>query len=265
MQHRRIRHFALGRADDRPRQKDVGVACVLVRHDHVTADRIEKAARSPGNQVMLPADLRPAAFGPRKQNDHCREGARDRPVGAPRAAGAGCTRPPDLRIRRIAGHAGKDPCRQAKALCPGRKPGEQGRHRPGRAAGRAAQGTCARARQRPAPHPACRSVIPEAYHPAGARKSGLALQLRSCARPGLWRGHLKLRHDQEPGRSLPGAVKSGGPAGAHGRAGPRLDHRHMSLRRPAERRLKPGMPGHVHVDISGESFFDAGTEQRISR
>jgi hypothetical protein len=79
------------------------------------------------------------------------------------------------------------------------------------------------------------------------------------------RGHLKLHHNRQPGRSLPGAVKSGGPAGAHGRARLKLDHRHMWLRRPVERRLKPGMPGHVHVDISGESFFDAGTEQRISR
>jgi hypothetical protein len=159
----------------------------------------------------------------------------------------------------------KGPMPSGEGAVPRPETRRSGRHRPGRAAGRAAQGTCARARLGPAPHPACRSVIPEAYRPVRARKVRPCPAVAVLRASGAVAGHLKLRHKRQPGRSLPGVVRSGGPAGAHGRAGPRLDHRHMSLRRPAERRLKPGMPGHVHVDISGESFFDAGTEQRISR
>jgi multiple sugar transport system ATP-binding protein len=80
---------------------------------------------------------------------------------------------------------------------------------------------------------------------------------------GLRPEHLELRHDPDPGRSLPAVVEIDEPMGADSLVWLKMDQQQISVRVPVERRLKPGTPVHVHVDMSKASLFDAGTEQRI--
>ena len=80
---------------------------------------------------------------------------------------------------------------------------------------------------------------------------------------GLRPEHLDLRHEANPGRSLPAVVEIDEPMGADSLVWLKADHQQISVRVPVERRLKRGTPVHVHVDMSKASLFDAGTEQRI--
>lgn len=80
---------------------------------------------------------------------------------------------------------------------------------------------------------------------------------------GLRPEHLDLRHEADPGRSLPAVVEIDEPMGADSLVWLKMDQQQISVRVPVERRLKPGTPVHVHVDMSKASLFDAGTEQRI--
>jgi multiple sugar transport system ATP-binding protein len=80
---------------------------------------------------------------------------------------------------------------------------------------------------------------------------------------GLRPEHLDLRHDPDPGRSLPAVVEIDEPMGADSLVWLKMDQQQISVRVPVERRLKPGTEVHVHVDMSKASLFDAGTEQRI--
>jgi multiple sugar transport system ATP-binding protein len=80
---------------------------------------------------------------------------------------------------------------------------------------------------------------------------------------GLRPEHLDLRHQADPGRSLPAVVEIDEPMGADSLVWLKMDHQQISVRVPVERRLKPGTEVHVHVDMSKASLFDAATEQRI--
>jgi multiple sugar transport system ATP-binding protein len=80
---------------------------------------------------------------------------------------------------------------------------------------------------------------------------------------GLRPEHLDLRHEADPGRSLPAVVEIDEPMGADSLVWLKMDQQQISVRVPVERRLKPGTEVHVHVDMSKASLFDAGTEQRI--
>ncbi|MCA3436153.1 MAG: ABC transporter ATP-binding protein [Rhodobacter sp.] len=92
---------------------------------------------------------------------------------------------------------------------------------------------------------------------------GGAVLDRPSAILGLRPEHLDLRQNPEPGRSLPAVVEIDEPMGADSLVWLKMDHRQISVRLPVERRLKPGMQVHVHVDMSKASLFDAATEQRI--
>ena len=80
---------------------------------------------------------------------------------------------------------------------------------------------------------------------------------------GLRPEHLDLRHEPDPGRSLPAVVEIDEPMGADSLVWLKMDQQQISVRVPVERRLKPGTEVHVHVDMTKASIFDAGTEQRI--
>ena len=80
---------------------------------------------------------------------------------------------------------------------------------------------------------------------------------------GLRPEHLDLRHEADPGRSLPAVVEIDEPMGADSLVWLKMDQQQISVRVPVERRLKPGTEVHVHVDMTKASIFDAGTEQRI--
>ena len=80
---------------------------------------------------------------------------------------------------------------------------------------------------------------------------------------GLRPEHLDLRHQADPGRSLPAVVEIDEPMGADSLVWLKMDHAQISVRVPVERRLKPGTEVHVHFDMSKASLFDAATEQRI--
>jgi multiple sugar transport system ATP-binding protein len=80
---------------------------------------------------------------------------------------------------------------------------------------------------------------------------------------GLRPEHLDLRHEADPGRSLPAVVEIDEPMGADSLVWLKADQQQISVRVPVERRLKPGTQVHLHVDMSKTSLFDAGTEQRI--
>jgi multiple sugar transport system ATP-binding protein len=82
---------------------------------------------------------------------------------------------------------------------------------------------------------------------------------------GLRPEHLDLRHETDPGRSLPAVAEIDEPMGADSLVWLKMDHQQISVRVPVERRLKPGTEVQVHVDMSKASLFDAGTEQRILR
>jgi multiple sugar transport system ATP-binding protein len=92
---------------------------------------------------------------------------------------------------------------------------------------------------------------------------GRAVLDRPRAILGLRPEHLDLRHQADPGRSLPAVVEIDEPMGADSLVWLKMDHQQISVRVPVERRLKPGTEVHVHVDMSKASLFDAATEQRI--
>ncbi|NUB45615.1 sn-glycerol-3-phosphate ABC transporter ATP-binding protein UgpC [Fertoebacter nigrum] len=80
---------------------------------------------------------------------------------------------------------------------------------------------------------------------------------------GLRPEHIAIATDPRPGTSLPAVVELDEPMGADSLVWLKAAGQQMSVRVPVERRLEPGTPVYLHLDLPKASLFDAATEQRI--
>jgi multiple sugar transport system ATP-binding protein len=92
---------------------------------------------------------------------------------------------------------------------------------------------------------------------------GGAVGARPKAILGLRPEHLDIQEHEEPGSTIPAVVEIDEPMGADSLVWLKANGTHMSVRVEVERRMKPGTPVFLKVDIAKASIFDAGTEQRI--
>jgi multiple sugar transport system ATP-binding protein len=93
---------------------------------------------------------------------------------------------------------------------------------------------------------------------------GGAILERSKAILGLRPEHLHIQDHAEPGLTMPAMVEIDEPMGADSLVWLEAEGGvQMSVRVPVERRMAPGTPVHLKVDISKASIFDTGTEQRV--
>jgi multiple sugar transport system ATP-binding protein len=98
---------------------------------------------------------------------------------------------------------------------------------------------------------------------AMADYEGGAMLDRPRAILGLRPEHIKIAAEPRPGTSLPAVVEIDEPMGADSLVWLRAAGQQVSVRVPVERRLDPGTPVHLHLDISKASLFDAQSEQRV--
>ena len=92
---------------------------------------------------------------------------------------------------------------------------------------------------------------------------GGAVLERPKAILGLRPEHLDIQSDAEPGRTIPAVVEIDEPMGADSLVWLKSGDVTLSVRVPVERRMAPGTPVHLKVDIAKASIFDLSTEQRV--
>jgi multiple sugar transport system ATP-binding protein len=101
------------------------------------------------------------------------------------------------------------------------------------------------------------------HHINLAGYDGGAILDRPKAILGLRPEHIEIGLEERPGTSVPAVVEIDEPMGADSLVWVDIGGQKLSVRIPVERRLKPGTPVHLHLDLSKASLFDAESEQRI--